>query len=113
MNQPTDDGMNLVAKRVISILLTLLALLLIAAMEGPLEGMHWDVPIYLYQVKRFAEPHFLANCIHHAAITAQVQGHLPADQWFSEANWRFVRIGNIAILRDVVSIFGSALKVKP
>lgn len=109
MNQPTNKGSIPVANFAILILLTLLALLF-AAIEAPLEGMHWDVPIYLYQAKRFAETHFLANYIHHAAeIAAQVHGHLPADEWFSEAYWRFARLGHIAVLGGIVSFFGSTL----
>jgi hypothetical protein len=94
-------------KLIVLILLTALAFL-IAAKEGPLEAIHWDVPIYLYQAKRFAETHYLINYIHHASeIVAQVHGQLPVDEWYSEAYWRFVRLGHIAVLGSVVNLFGS------
>lgn len=98
------------AKSIILISLTLLALL-IAAQEKPLEGMHWDVPTYLYQAKRFAETHYLADYTRHSAeIVAQVHGHVPSDEAFSEAFWHFIRIGHIVVLGSVVDLFGSTLE---
>jgi len=96
-------------KRLILISLAVLALLL-AAQEGPLEGMHWDAPIYLYQAKRFAETHYFVNYARHTVeIVDQVRGNLPAGEEFSHAFWRFVRIGHIAVLGGVIGFFGSTL----
>jgi len=109
MNQHVGSAKLPIAQLVTLIVLTVLALLL-AALKGPLVGMHWDVPIYLYQAKRFAETHYLVNCAHHAAeVVAQMHGHLPADESYSEAYWRFARLGHIAILGGVVGLFGSTL----
>jgi len=109
MNQHAGSAKLPIAQLVTLIVLTVLALLL-AALKGPLVGMHWDVPIYLYQAKRFAETHYLVNYAHHAAeVVAQVHGHLPADEWYSEAYWRFARLGHIAFLGSVVALFGSTL----
>lgn len=95
------------ARFTILILLAALAFL-IAAQKEPLKGMHWDVPNYLYQAKRFTETHYLVNYAQHAAdVVAQVHGHLPIDESFSEAYWRFVRLGHIAILGGVVGFLGS------
>lgn len=54
------------ARFTILILLAALAFL-IAAQKEPLKGMHWDVPNYLYQAKRFTETHYLVNYAQHAA----------------------------------------------
>jgi hypothetical protein len=104
-----DRAVTPAAKRLIVISLVVLALLL-AAQEEPLEDMHWDVPIYLYQAKRFAETHYLANYARHAAeVAIQVQGDLPAHESYSHAFWRFIRLGHITLLGGVVGLFGSTL----
>lgn len=83
---------------------------LIGFSKGLLEGMHWDVPIYLYQAKRFAETHYFEDFVRDAwAIAAQVSGGWPADEGYSEAFWRSVRLGHIALLGSVVNFFGSSL----
>ena len=83
--------------------------LLLAALKEPLDGMHWDVPIYLYQAKRFAETHYLINYIRHAdEIVAQIDGHWPAHESYSESYWRFGRLGHIAILGTIVGFLGSS-----
>lgn len=95
--------------RIIVLILLASLAFLIAAQESPLEGMHWDAPIYLYQAKRFAETHYLVNYIRHASeIITQVYGNLPVDEWYSEAYWRFLRIGHIAVLGVVINLFGSS-----
>lgn len=84
-----------------------LAILLAAASE-PLDHMHWDVPIYLYQAKRFAETHYLINYIRHAKdIAMQLNGNWPTNEMYSEAYWRFTRLGHIAILGIIVDLFGN------
>ena len=71
--------------------------------------MHWDVPIYLYQAKRFAETYYLMNYIRHAdEIAAQINGHWPASEGYSESYWRFGRLGHIAILGTIVGFLGSS-----
>lgn len=81
--------------------------LFLAALKEPLEGMHWDVPIYLYQAIRFAETHYLINYIRHAdEIAAQIDLHGLPGEAYSEAYWFFGRLGNIAILGTVVGFLG-------
>ncbi|MDD1643083.1 MAG: hypothetical protein LUQ29_07440, partial [Methylococcaceae bacterium] len=84
--------------------------LLIAALKAPLEDVHVDAPIYLYQAKRFAETHYLINYIRHAdEIVAQIDGHWPVPyESFSESYWRFGRLGHIAILGTIVGFLGSS-----
>lgn len=85
--------------------------LLLAAQNQFLEGMHWHVPIYLYQAKRFAETHYLLNYIHHAKeIAAQVDGHWPADEAYSESYWRFLRLGHLAVLGSIVGLPGLSIQ---
>ena len=106
----SDGGVTSAVKFISIILLAILALLIVAQKE-PLEGMHWDVPIYLYQAKRFAETHYLINYIRHAdEIAAQIDGHWPASEGYSESYWRFVRLGHIAILGAIVSFLGSSFQ---
>ena len=104
-----DISLTKAARLTILILLAALAFF-IAATQGPLEGMHWDAPFYLYQAKRFAETHYLVNFARHAVeIVNQVYGNWPADEAFSHAFWHFVRIGHIAFLGGVIGFFGSTL----
>jgi hypothetical protein len=99
---------NLFKRKLVIAGLCIFALFL-AALKEPLEGMHWDVPIYLYQAKRFAETHYLINYIRHADdIAAQIAGHWPAGESYSESYWRFGRLGHIAILGTIVGFLGSS-----
>lgn len=92
----------------ITLILLVLAVA-IAANKEPLEGMHWDVPIYLNQAKLFAESAYLDNYTHQAAkIAASVKEHV-GDEYFSHAFWHFIRLGHIVILGSIVVIFGNSL----
>jgi len=93
------------------ILVSLVVLALqIASQYSLLESVHSDVPIYLYQAKRFAETHYLTDYIKHAATVAeQVSGNWPDDELYSHAYWHFIRLGHIIVLGEIVSIFGSSL----
>lgn len=74
----------------------------------PLQGVHWDAPIYLYQAKRFAETPLVHSYATHAEhIAGQVTGiyPLPAGEAYPEAYWRFTRLGHIAILGSIVGFF--------
>jgi hypothetical protein len=105
----TADTSSAPVKAAVLVFLALLGLLL-AAMKGPLEGVHWDVPIYLYNAKRLAETDLLASYMAHAPeIVSQLYGQLPAGEWYSEAYWRFRSIGNIIILGAVVDATGDGL----
>ena len=101
--------MKPITRGAILALLVLLAVL-IAGFKNPLQEVHWDVPIYLYQSKRFADTHYLLNYMQHAAqIAAQVGGRLPPGEWYSESFWHFARLGNTVILGAATTIFGSTL----
>ena len=50
--------------------------------------------------------------MHAAEIALNCMGIYRQDEWFSEAYWRFVRIGKIAGWGGVVSVFGSTRKEK-
>jgi hypothetical protein len=98
---------NLSNRKLILVGLCIVALLL-AAQKEPLEGVHWDAPIYLYQAKGFAETHYLINYIRHAdEIADQIDGHWPAGESYSESYWRFGRLGHIDILGTIVGFLGS------
>lgn len=75
----------------------------------PLQRVHWDSPIYLYQAKRFAETRLIASYSNNAnAIASQTQtGKLVIGEGYSEAYWRFTRLGHIALLGGIVKLFGS------
>ncbi len=93
--------------------LFLLTLILIAVAFTtawrPMQSVHWDAPIYLYQAKRFADTPLVASYISHAAaIASQIQsGQLTEGEGYSESYWRFTRLGHIALLGGIIKIFGS------
>ncbi|NOS89729.1 MAG: hypothetical protein HOP34_14525, partial [Methylococcaceae bacterium] len=83
--------------------------LVIATNKAPLEGMHWDVPLYLSQAKAFAQSPYLDKYTHQAAaIAASVKGHT-AEEDFSHAFWHFMRFGHIVTLGSIVAFFGNSL----
>jgi hypothetical protein len=85
-----------------------LAAVLAMGSKEPLDGVHWDSPIHLYQGKRFAETHFLDHyALHAREVALQVEGNWPKDESFSEAYWRFARLGHIALLGSLVGISGT------
>lgn len=79
--------------------------------KPPLHGVHWDSPIYLYQSKRLAETALLDSYRQHAKeISNLVYGAapLPRGEAYSEAYWRFTRLGHIALLGLITNWFGSS-----
>jgi hypothetical protein len=89
-------------------ILFFLSAVLTMGSKDPLDGVHWDSPIYLYQAKRFAETHFLAHlAVHAREVAMQVQGNWPKDEIYSEAYWRFARLGHIALLGSLVRTSGT------
>jgi len=100
--------------------IALLALMLGIALTNalpPLQHVHWDVPIYLYQGKRMAETSLISGYITHAdEIAQQVSGimSLPVGESYPEAYWRFSRLGHIALLGNIVGFVsdpGMAVKL--
>lgn len=75
----------------------------IAERVPPLSASHFDSPIYLYQSKRYADTRLVASFRHHAQdIADQVRTHRwPTSETYPEAFWRFMRLGNIALLGSV------------
>lgn len=73
---------------------------LIASSVTPLASAHFDSPIYLYQSMRFVDTELLDSFRRHAPeIAQQVREHSwPATEGYSEAFWRFMRLGHIAQL---------------
>lgn len=91
-----------------SLIVIFLAAILIGAHKKPLEGVHWDSPIYLYQAKRFAETSLFKSYAEHALeIAQQVNDSWPEDEGYSEAYWRFIRFGHIALLGTITAVFGT------
>ncbi len=94
--------------------LLLLLLLIALALGGairPMQAVHWDAPIYLYQAKRFAESHLVDSYRQHAeAVAGQALGTNPMQQGeaYPESYWRFTRLGHIALLSLSVEFFGSS-----
>lgn len=92
-------------------LLFFLVAILAMGSKAPLDGVHWDSPIYLYQGKCFAETPFLANYALHARdVAMQVPGNWPEDEFYSEAYWHFARLGHIVILGSLVGIHGTNVR---
>lgn len=74
----------------------------------PLAQVHWDSVVHLYAAKRFSDTALIKHYSQHAsAIAAQVDGHWSREETFSEAYWRFSRLGHIILLGTVVDIFGA------
>jgi len=89
----------------------LLMALALSSAQRPLQSVHWDTPIYLYQAKRIAESALLVSYSTHALeIAEQAGGYrpLPLGERYPEAYWRFSRLGHIAILGGIVTLAGSS-----
>lgn len=99
-----------VSPRFVLFLLALVAF--VASGSGlPLRDVHWDSPIYLYQAKRFADTPYLHDySANAAAIAGQVDHHWPRDENYSEAYWRFSRLGHVMLVGTVVALFGATQK---
>ena len=92
----------------ISLIVIFLAAILIGLHKKPLEGVHWDSPIYLGLAKNFAEtPLFKSYAKHAHEIAQQLNGNLPDDQSYSAAYWHFIRFGHIALLGSIAAVFGT------
>lgn len=92
------------------LLVLLIALALVGALR-PMQTVHWDTPIYLYQAKRFAETDLVDSYRRHAEIVAgQALGThpLPQGEGYPESYWRFTRLGHIALLSLSVEVLGSS-----
>ena len=95
--------------------LMLITLLLVSTILGvnvtPLTSVHWDSPIYLYQGKRMAETPLLESYASKAfEVAEQVDGNWPSGEGYSEAYWRYSRLGHIVLVGSVVGLFGSTEK---
>lgn len=86
----------------------LIVSVIIGSNATPLTSVHWDSPIYMYQGKRIAETPLLESYATKAVEVAnQVDGNWPSEESYSEAYWRYSRLGHIVLIGSVVSLFGS------
>ncbi len=95
-----------------TLLLMLFALFLFAGYKAPLNGVHWDAPIYLYRAKLIAETGLLQSYAKHSQeIANQVKNRNWADdESFPEPYWHFSRLGNSLILGIVFYFIPNGLQ---
>ena len=77
-----------------------------------LQGVHWDSAIYAYHGKRLAETRLVSSFVRHkeeiAAQTSDIEAHnWPAHATYPEAFWHFTRFGNVIVMGNILSVFGS------
>lgn len=88
---------------------TVLCAVSLFASQRPLQGVHWDTPIYLYQAKRHVGQALIPSyAVHAREIAGQVRGvrPLPPGEAYPEAYWRFSRLGHITLLGGILSLAG-------
>jgi hypothetical protein len=75
---------------------------MVYALSPPLQGVHWDAPIYTYKGKLAAE----AGLIGDLASNSERIG----ERYRWEPFWDFFRIGNVAIVGSVIAAFGASVE---
>lgn len=107
---PPEDSERVATMKAASPRMAVVLILVLGTLVGglvePLSSAHWDSPIYLYQAKRFAETDLAKSfATHSRTIAAQVsERSWPESETFPASFWRFMRLGNVAILGSVAGL---------
>jgi hypothetical protein len=90
--------------------LVLLLLICLFGFKTPLSGVHWDVPIYLYQSKLVVESSIVESYSRFShQVADQVRNHRwPEDESYPESYWHFTRLGNSVLLGSIVYLVGDS-----
>lgn len=87
------------------LLMLIVTTLLILRDKGAFQDVHWDMPNYPYQAKRFAETSYLIN---YRANSTSVADAVHEGAWDDTyAYWIFTRLGNVVLLGAITSWLGT------